>query len=222
MPVGHDRAVTNLFLTGPRGAGKTMLLFRGLKSYLPGGAEAVGGPAPIGNLAGGRWRAWPGLGGFTVKKVYRGGRRVAFDLVDLATGERATVASFPAGHSPLALPGDERPQVNPEAFERVGVSAVRRAIKDSRVVVMDELGRFELGAPAFLEAVREALDSQVPVIGVLKAESNQFLDAVRARRDTVCVTIDPDRPHDPWPWQVAFLVGLSQLVTKGQVTPTVT
>jgi nucleoside-triphosphatase len=55
---------------------------------------------------------------------------------------------------------------------------------------MDELGRFELGSPAFLAAVGEALDSSVPVVGVLKAESNPFLDSIRARPDTAVIDLD--------------------------------
>jgi nucleoside-triphosphatase len=164
---GH--AITNLFLTGPPGTGKTSLLFSALKACLPLDAS---------------WPGWPGAGGFVVKRVYRGGRRVALDLVDLATGQRATLVSFPA---------PDRPQVTLEAFTGIGAAAVRRALEEARVVVMDELGRFEQGAPAFLAAVHEALDSPIPVVGVLKAESNPFLDAIRARPDTLIVNLEPPR-----------------------------
>lgn len=178
----RSHSITNLFLTGPPGTGKTTLLFFALKACLPLDARwpdrrpapAESAPAP--------WRGWPGVGGFVVKRVYRAGRRVALDLVDLGTGQRATLVSFPA-------PGP--PRVAPEAFAGVGVPAIRRALDSSRVVVMDELGRFELGSPAFLAAVGEALASPVPVVGVLKAESNPFLDSIRARPDTVVISLDP-------------------------------
>jgi nucleoside-triphosphatase THEP1 len=60
---------------------------------------------------------------------------------------------------------------------------------------MDELGRFELEAPLFLAAVTQALDSPVPVVGVLKAESNLFLDGIRARPDVKVVTLDDSGAH---------------------------
>jgi len=104
------------------------------------------------------------------------------DLVDLGTGRRATLVSFPS-------PG--RPEVATGAFAEVGVPAVREALARAAIVVMDELGRFELAEPVFLAAVREALDSPVPVVGVLKAESNPFLDAIRARPDTAIIGLDP-------------------------------
>lgn len=153
--------VTNLFLTGPPGAGKSTILFSVLGLFLPRHA----------------------LGGFVVKRVYRQGRRVAMVLIDLRSQERGVLATFPDPERP------HRPEVYPEAFEEVGVPAIRSALAESAVCVMDELGRFELGAPRFLAAVEEALASPVPVVGVLKAESNPFLDTVRRRPDTCVLAV---------------------------------
>ncbi len=183
----RSHAITNLFLTGPPGTGKTTILFSALKACLPdplfapnrpAGREARTRPAPTPSAGPDR----RGAGGFVVKKVYRAGRRAAMDLVDLGTGCRATLVSFPA-------PG--WPEVKSGAFVEVGVPAIRGALARAAIVVMDELGRFELAEPAFLVAVREALDSPVPVVGVLKAESNPFLDAIRARSDTAVISLDP-------------------------------
>jgi len=160
----HDP--TNLFLTGPSGVGKTTMLFSVLGDTGPG----VFGP--------------PGIGGFVVKRVYEECHRVAMDLVDLGSGERARLLDFGA---PGGGPG--APRVRIEAFTRVGVPAIQRALRAARLVVMDELGRFELETPLFLEAVTRALDSPVPVVGVLKAESNLFLDGIRARPDVKVITL---------------------------------
>jgi len=162
--IRHDP--TNLFLTGPSGTGKTTMLFSVLGDTGPGFL----GP--------------PGIGGFVVKRIYEEGHRVAMDLVDLGSGERARLLDFGA---PGGGPG--APRVRIEAFTRVGVPAIQRALRAARLVVMDELGRFELKAPLFLEAVTRALDSPVPVVGVLKAESNLFLDGIRARPDVKVVTL---------------------------------
>ncbi|HHY32822.1 MAG TPA: hypothetical protein GX515_07360 [Firmicutes bacterium] len=124
---------------------------------------------------------WP-VGGFRVERVFEGRRLRAFRLVDLMSGEAGLIASARRGGW----------DVHADVFERVGVRAIKRALAAARVVVMDELGRFELRAPAFIKAVMDALDGPVPVVGVLKADSNPFLDAIRARNDTEVVEVTPE------------------------------
>jgi len=72
---------------------------------------------------------------------------------------------------------------------------------------MDELGRFELGSPAFLDVVREALASPIPVVGVLKAESNPFLDSIRARPDTAVIDLDQSA-------ETRFAAALAELLPR--------
>ena len=50
------------------------------------------------------------------------------------------------------------------------------------ILLMDELGRMELEAHAFRAAVLAAIASGTPVLGVIKPEHNEFLDAVRAQK----------------------------------------
>ncbi|HHY38026.1 MAG TPA: hypothetical protein GX507_03770, partial [Clostridia bacterium] len=147
----------NVFLTGPRSAGKTTLLFRTLRNL----------------------RAT--YGGFVVKEIYEHGARTGLVMIDLGTGERGKLARYVDG----------KPRVNIEVFEGLGVRSVRRAVEGAPLVVLDELGRFEIEAPTFMEAVFDALSSEVPVLGVLKAESNPFLDAIRRRSDVKLITVNP-------------------------------
>lgn len=71
----------------------------------------------------------------------------------------------------------------PEVFDREG-TALLAAEGPFDLLLMDELGRLELRAAAFRAAVLAALDGDVPVLGVIKPESNPFLDAVRAHPRT--------------------------------------
>ena len=77
-----------------------------------------------------------------------------------------------------------------EVFRTVGISSLDNAIKQKKLILMDELGRIETKVPEFINAVYEALDSSIPVLGVIKKESNFFLDKVRAHPDTLVIDTD--------------------------------
>ncbi|HXL03555.1 MAG: hypothetical protein GX872_08980 [Firmicutes bacterium] len=113
------------------------------------------------------------LGGFRVDKVFQGRRLRAFRIVDLKTCSSAEISTARKGGWDIHI----------EAFETVGAEAVRRGIRSRALIVMDELGRFEIPAHGFRQAVAEALDSSVPVIGVLKEDDNPFLNEIRSRED---------------------------------------
>lgn len=160
--------MNNIFLTGPPGSGKTTLLFRTLRSL-----QAMAHPA-----------AEPVIGGFVVKRVFRKRRRVALDLVCLSTGRRGRLvdSSLPSG-----------PVVERAVFLDIGVPALDRALRHATIVVMDELGRFELEVEPFLAAVETVLDSPKLVVGVIKAESNPFLDRIRSRPDVELIPVSPEQ-----------------------------
>ena len=77
----------------------------------------------------------------------------------------------------------------PEVFERRGTELIKRA-EGCQVIVMDELGLMEEGAPAFQKTVLDCLLGETPVIGVIKPKQSKFLDAVRnsSRADVITVT----------------------------------
>lgn len=74
----------------------------------------------------------------------------------------------------------EKFKVRPEVFDNLGVELLNQ---NGDLIVMDELGRFELEAKKFQKEVFSLLASEKVVIGVIKAESNPFLDKLRERED---------------------------------------
>ena len=144
----------NLFVTGRPGVGKTTLI------------ERVLGVLDV------------DAGGFYTRELLEDGRRVGFSIVGLH-GERGVLAHV--DHEGSFRVG--KYGVNCEDLERVGVRAIDEAVKRSRLIVMDEIGRMELCSQAFQEAVGRALDSPRPVFGTIQDRSNAFLDSVRARTD---------------------------------------
>ncbi|MGY4686404.1 nucleoside-triphosphatase [Petrotoga sp. DB-2] len=73
-------------------------------------------------------------------------------------------------------------EINIQVFDKIGVQLLTN-IDHADVVIMDELGRFELTAYQFQKKVKEVLNSDKPVLGVIKDESNAFLDDIRNRKD---------------------------------------
>ncbi|MFP4021472.1 MAG: nucleoside-triphosphatase [Halanaerobium sp.] len=76
----------------------------------------------------------------------------------------------------------EKFKVQSEVFNNLGVELLRQK---AEIIVLDELGRFELEAKKFQKEVFSLLDSEKIVIGVLKTESNLFLDKLRQRDDLI-------------------------------------
>lgn len=69
------------------------------------------------------------------------------------------------------------PEIYPEVFEQRGVELLQ-ITEAHRLILMDELGFAERQAPAFRKQVLEVLDGDIPVLGVLKKWSYEFLDQV--------------------------------------------
>jgi nucleoside-triphosphatase len=74
----------------------------------------------------------------------------------------------------------EKFRVQVEVFDNLGIELLNQ---NGELIVMDELGRFELEAEKFQKEVFSLLASEKIVIGVIKAESNPFLDKIRQRDD---------------------------------------
>lgn len=76
----------------------------------------------------------------------------------------------------------------PKVFDTVGVQLLADA-KKSPLIVMDELGFMETDAILFHEAVRGCLDSDTPILGVIKQACTNFLNEIRERNDVQIIDI---------------------------------
>ncbi len=81
----------------------------------------------------------------------------------------------------------------PSTFDDYGVEILKRSLEmNPRLIIMDELGFFENEADIFQKMVLRVLDSEIPVLGVLKQKQTTFLDIIRNRKDVNLITISPD------------------------------
>jgi nucleoside-triphosphatase THEP1 len=86
--------------------------------------------------------------------------------------------------------------VDIEALERVGVAALREAITQGRVVIVDEIGKMELFSEAFQEAVLSAVEGSQPVIATVMSGSNPWVDALKARSNVSVWSVTRENRDD--------------------------
>ncbi|MGI6363369.1 MAG: nucleoside-triphosphatase [Bacillota bacterium] len=120
--------------------------------------------------------------GFTMQRLTRKGETWAFRLLDLAEEAYTThlETEKPWDDIAISLIAPGKWQGNTAVFEGKGCRAIERALNFPGLAILDELGIFEAKALNFQQAVLGLLDSEVPVLGVLKDKHTPFLDKVRA------------------------------------------
>ncbi len=142
-----------LLLTGRPGIGKT--------SIIQAVVEALGSRA----------------GGFYTEEIRGPGGRKGFRLVTL-DGREAIMAH-------VNLRGGGRPRVSRygvdvKAIEKVGVSALRRAMEAGKLLIVDEIGKMELFCGPFKDAVLQAVGGPYTVLATVMSKPNPWVEALKA------------------------------------------
>ncbi len=148
-------APLRIFLTGEPGCGKTTVIRKIHESLQKRGIK---------------------VGGMISGEIRREGIRKGFSLEYLITHETGTLA-----HENLdAGPRVGKYRVNLSDIQAIGVAAIRRAITQADVVIIDELGPMELHSAAFVEAVQIAAASKKHIIGTIhKRASHDLITSIR-------------------------------------------
>jgi nucleoside-triphosphatase len=131
-------------------------------------------------------------GGYFVQRLFIDGESRAFRLADITKESYLPdrhVKDLAGINDLIAVMGQEK-CFNYDTFRTIGVDSLTKACRQKQIVVMDELGRIETRVPEFMQAVFETLDSDIPTLGVIKKESNPFLDQIRARADVDIIDMD--------------------------------
>lgn len=103
------------------------------------------------------------VGGISTPEVRRGGRRVGFEVVDLASGRRGILAAVGI----ISRYRVGKYGVDVDGFEAVALPAMRYAEEMCDIICIDEIGRMELYSKSFEEEVRRILSGLKPVIAVV-------------------------------------------------------
>src|SRR5262249_56352374 len=122
---------------------------------------------------------------------------VGFALATLA-GERGMLADARRRGEPRV----GKYGVDVAVLERIGIPAVRDAVKVRRLVVIDEIGKMEMVSAAFRRAVEAALAGPAPVLGTILAAPHPWADGLKALPSVTLLTVTPAN-RDALPGQLA-------------------
>ena len=113
------------------------------------------------------------VGGMITKTIEENGERIGFKVIDW---RRHTEKIF--AHINLdSIHRLGRYNIDLKALEEIGVTAIEESVKDEKVeiIVIDEVGKMELLSKKFRKAVKDALDSDKPVLLTLHKKSRDSL-----------------------------------------------
>lgn len=133
------------------------------------------------------------IGGVVALEKRVKGVRVGFDMVDLLSGNKETLASVEQKTGPRV--GKYR--VNLKGLADLAAKALIEAAQRCDLIVCDEIGPMELVSPEFRKAVKEVVSSGKPMIGVIhKRLRDPLADELRSSIDVEVVEIDFYRSDD--------------------------
>lgn len=150
----------NILITGSPGVGKTTLVKKVLALY-------------SGQVA-----------GFYTEEIREAGRRRGFKVRAIGDVEVSTEGILAHENFPGLIKVGKY-GVNVEEFEKVGVSALKKACGGYHLIIIDEIGKMELYSEEFKRTVEAVLDLPNSVLATIGKFENKFVDKVKKRKDVV-------------------------------------
>jgi len=147
--------IKNIFISGKPGCGKTTLIMEIIKEL---DLDA---------------------GGFYTTEIREKGIRRGFKIVTL-DGREGILAHVNI-ESPYRV---SKYKVNIKDLEEVGVKSILKALKENKIIIIDEIGNMEMKSLKFKKAVLAVLDSKNKVLGTMKSAPDIFVNKVKQREDT--------------------------------------
>ncbi|MER3456012.1 MAG: AAA family ATPase [candidate division GAL15 bacterium] len=153
------------------------------------GRPGVGKTTLVKQLAG----SFPGrAGGFLTEEVRKDGSRVGFGIVTL-DGQRAVFAHVGWQQAAHRV---GRYGVDVTVLDRVGVAAVRRALAEADLVVVDEIGKMELQSEEFRRALEEVRRSPLPLVATIMLGRHPWAERFRRGPGLTEVVLNPSNRQE--------------------------
>lgn len=147
--------VKNIFITGRPGCGKTSLIKELIREL---------------NLD---------AAGFYTQEIREGNVRKGFKIITL-NGKEGILAHVNIKSSYRV----SKYKVNLKDLERIGVKSILDALKENKIVIIDEIGKQEMCSTKFRETTISALNSKNKILGTIKLTYDPFTDKIKKRSDT--------------------------------------
>ena len=113
-------------------------------------------------------------GGFYTEEIRTGKVRQGFRIITL-DGQEAVLAHVNISSCYQV----SKYKVDTNEIDEVGVSALRQALKESDLIVVDEIGKMELLSSQFREALWQVIDSGKRVLGTIMLSPHPFADRIK-------------------------------------------
>ena len=123
-------------------------------------------------------------GGFYTEEIRIGGVRQGFRIVTLGGGE--AILAHVSISSPYRV---SKYKVDIATLDRIGVFALRQALKESGLIVIDEIGKMELLSPQFKEVVSQVVDSGKKVLGTIMLAPHPFANEIKSHPRVRTLTV---------------------------------
>ena len=93
--------------------------------------------------------------------------------------------------------GHTKMEVNKDAFEVKGVKILKDSLNsDCNLILMDEIGFMESHFEGFKDAIRDVLNSDKNILGVVRNKDTDFLNEVRNHVSVKVVVVNMDNRDD--------------------------
>lgn len=125
-------------------------------------------------------------GGVYTEEIRENGVRKGFRLISL--DGRNTILAH------IDFPGPYRVGkygVKIQNLDDIGVDAINEAVKQSDLIVIDEIGRMELFSPEFRSAVIAAVSSDKKVLGSIMLKPDPFADEIKRHKNVKLFELTP-------------------------------
>lgn len=128
------------------------------------------------------------VGGVITEEIKEEGKRVGFYMKDVVSGEKAVMAHI--NFRTRVRVG--KYYVDTKVVDDLGVRALKYALEHCDVVVIDEIGKMEMGSKKFIDAVREVLESDKWVVLTMHRKARTpLLQEIRRRDDVRILEVTP-------------------------------
>jgi nucleoside-triphosphatase len=128
------------------------------------------------------------VGGMITDAIKEKGKKVGFMVQDLLTKEEGVLARIDLDSEVRFLEYG----IDMEALDGIGVEAIKRSTIQADVIVIDEVGKLEVESKNFVEAVKDALEADKPLLLTLHKKSrNPLLQDIRRRDDVRILEVTP-------------------------------